>query len=111
MATTTPTMDLSPIGRPETIQPSATMVQVFRWPTTVLDTAPVCAMMKNCDMLIKEANKPDLDIVSTRYDEGYCLQETLDSEGDDQPHTSNIMSQRDTGTCPNSGKVSTNGIT
>ncbi|MBE3050281.1 hypothetical protein IMZ48_48850 [Candidatus Bathyarchaeota archaeon] len=59
MATTTPIMDLSPIGRPDTNQPRATMVQVFRWPTTVLDTAPVCAMMKNCEMLIRQANRPD----------------------------------------------------
>lgn len=60
MATTTPKMDLSPMGRPETNQPRATMVQVFRWPTTVLDTAPVCAMMKNWEMLMREAKKPDL---------------------------------------------------
>lgn len=59
MATMTPKMDLSPMGRPETSQPSATMVQVFRWPTTVLETAPVCAMMKNWEMLIREANRPD----------------------------------------------------
>ena len=59
MATMTPTMDLSPMGRPETNQPRATMVQVFRWPTTVLDTAPVCAMMKNWEMLIREAKRPD----------------------------------------------------
>jgi hypothetical protein len=29
------------------------------WPTTVLDTGPVCAMMKNCDMLMMQANIPD----------------------------------------------------
>lgn len=59
MATTTPKMDLSAMGRPETNQPRATMVQVFRWPTTVLETAPVCAMMKNWEMLMREAKKPD----------------------------------------------------
>lgn len=47
------------MGRPETNQPRATMVQVFRWPTTVLETAPVCAMMKNWEMLMREAKKPD----------------------------------------------------
>ena len=44
---------------PETNQPRATMVQVFKWPTTVLDTAPVCAMMKNWEMLMREAKRPD----------------------------------------------------
>jgi hypothetical protein len=52
-------MDLSPMARPETIQPSDTMVHVLTWPTTVLETGPVWATMKNCEMLIREANAPD----------------------------------------------------
>ena len=59
MAMKTPTMDLSPIARPDTIQPRATMVHVFRWPTTVLETGPVWAIMKNCEMLMSEAKAPD----------------------------------------------------
>lgn len=59
MATNTPRMDLSPIARPEVIQPSATMVHVLTWPTTVLETGPVCAMMKNCEMLMSAAKPPD----------------------------------------------------
>jgi len=59
IATNTPITDLSPTARPDVIQPSATMVQVFTWPTTVLDTGPVCAMIKNCDMLMMQAKKPD----------------------------------------------------
>ena len=55
----TPITDLSPTARPEVIQPRATIVQVFTWPTTVLETGPVCAMMKNWDMLIMQAKKPD----------------------------------------------------
>jgi hypothetical protein len=35
------------------------MEHVFTWPTTVLDTGPVWAMIKNCDMLIMQANMPD----------------------------------------------------
>tara|TARA_R110002060_G_scaffold10433_3_gene15507 strand:- start:990 stop:1181 length:192 start_codon:yes stop_codon:yes gene_type:complete len=59
MAMKTPTMDLSPTARPEVIQPSATMEQVLTCPTTVLDTGPVWAMMKNWEILITQANKPD----------------------------------------------------
>jgi hypothetical protein len=51
--------DLSLTARPEVIHPRATMEHVFTWPTTVLDTGPVCAMMKNWDMLITQAKKPD----------------------------------------------------
>jgi hypothetical protein len=54
-----PITDLSAAPRPETAQPSATIVQVFTWPTTVLDTGPVCAMMKNWDMLMVQAKRPD----------------------------------------------------
>lgn len=55
----TPRTDLSVAGRPEVIQPRETMVHVFTWPTTVLDTGPVWAMMKNWDMLIMQAQRPD----------------------------------------------------
>ena len=55
----TPRTDLSPTERPEVAQPSAMMVQVLRWPTTVLDTGPVWAMMKNWEMLISDAKPPD----------------------------------------------------
>lgn len=54
----TPMILLSPIARPLVIQPSATIEQVFTCPTTVLDTGPVCAIIKNCDILIREANPP-----------------------------------------------------
>jgi hypothetical protein len=56
MAIKTPITDLSPTARPDVSQPKATMEQVF---TTVLDTGPVCAMMKNWDILIMQANMPD----------------------------------------------------
>ena len=59
MAMKTPITDLSPTARPDVIQPRATIEQVFTWPTTVLDTGPVCAIMKNWDMLIKHAKMPD----------------------------------------------------
>lgn len=59
MAMKTPITDLSPTARPEVIQPRATMEQVFTCPTTVLETGPVWAMMKNWDMLIMQAKKPD----------------------------------------------------
>jgi hypothetical protein len=59
MATKTPITDLSPTARPDVTQPRATMEQVLTWPTTVLDTGPVCAMMKNWDMFIMQANNPD----------------------------------------------------
>src|SRR3569833_466631 len=58
-ATKTPRTDLSPIALPDVAHPKATMVHVLTWPTTVLDTGPVCAMMKNCEMLIRDANSPD----------------------------------------------------
>lgn len=35
------------------------MVQVLTWPTTVLETGPVCAMMKNWEMLMSAAKQPD----------------------------------------------------
>lgn len=60
MARKTPTRALSPVARPDMIQPMHTMVQVLTCPTTVLDTGPVWATMKNCDMLIREAKSPDL---------------------------------------------------
>lgn len=47
MAIRTPMTDLSPMARPDIIQPRPTIVQVLTWPTTVLDTGPVWAMMKN----------------------------------------------------------------
>jgi hypothetical protein len=50
---------LSPTARPDVTQPRATMEHVFTWPTTVLETGPVCAMMKNCDMLMMQAKNPD----------------------------------------------------
>lgn len=56
---TTPSTDLSATARPEESQPRATMVHVFTWPTTVLDTGPVWAMIKNWDILIMQAQKPD----------------------------------------------------
>ena len=59
MATNTPRTDLSPTARPDVSQPRATIEQVLTWPTTVLDTGPVCAMMKNWDMLIMQAKKAD----------------------------------------------------
>ncbi len=59
MAMKTPTTDLSPTARPDVTQPRATMEHVFTWPTTVLETGPVCAMMKNCDMLMMQAKNPD----------------------------------------------------
>ena len=59
MATKTPITDLSPTARPDVTQPKATMEHVLTWPTTVLDTGPVCAMIKNCDMLMMQANIPD----------------------------------------------------
>jgi hypothetical protein len=55
----TPSTDLSAAVRPEMAHPRATIVHVFTWPTTVLDTGPVWAIMKNWDMLIKQAQKPD----------------------------------------------------
>lgn len=60
-AINTPRTDLSPTARPEEAQPRATMVHVLTCPTTVLETGPVCAMMKNCDMFIKDAKTPDLE--------------------------------------------------
>ena len=60
-AINTPMTDLSPTDLPDVAQPSATIVQVFRCPTTVLDTGPVWATMKNCEILIKDANRPDWD--------------------------------------------------
>lgn len=54
--------DLSPIARPDVSHPSATIVHVLTWPTTVLETGPVCAMMKNCEMLISAAKPPDCKI-------------------------------------------------
>jgi hypothetical protein len=59
MAIKTPITDLSPTARPDVSQPKATMEQVFTCPTTVLETGPVCAMMKNWDILIMQANMPD----------------------------------------------------
>ena len=59
MATKTPITDLSPTARPDVTQPKATIEQVFTCPTTVLDTGPVWAIMKNCDMLIMHAKNPD----------------------------------------------------
>jgi hypothetical protein len=59
IATKTPNTALSPTARPEVIQPRATIEHVFTWPTTVLDTGPVWAIMKNCDILIMHANSPD----------------------------------------------------
>jgi hypothetical protein len=59
IATKTPMIDLSPTARPEVIQPIATMEHVLTWPTTVLDTGPVWAMMKNWDILIMQAKNPD----------------------------------------------------
>lgn len=59
MAVNTPRIDLSAMARPEVIQPSATMVHVLTWPTTVLETGPVWAMMKNWEMLMSAAKPPD----------------------------------------------------
>lgn len=61
-AINTPTTDLSPTVLPDVAQPSATIVQVFKCPTTVLETGPVCAIMKNWEILIKLANRPDYDL-------------------------------------------------
>jgi hypothetical protein len=67
-AISTPKMLLSATARPLAIQPRATMEQVLRWPTTVLETGPVCATMKNWDRLIREAKHPDCDgLVRTCY--------------------------------------------
>lgn len=63
----TPTTDLSPTDLPDVAQPSATIVQVFKWPTTVLDTGPVCAMMKNWEILIKLAKKPDYELLAKKW--------------------------------------------
>lgn len=59
IAIMTPRTDLSPMARPDVAQPRATMEHVLTWPTTVLDTGPVWAMMKNWEMLISEAKPPD----------------------------------------------------
>lgn len=66
-ATNTPSTDLSPMARPETSQPRPTMVHVLTCPTTVLETGPVWAMMKNCEMLMREAKRPDWRVLA------YCL--------------------------------------
>lgn len=55
----TPITDLSATARPEESQPRVTMVHDFTWPTTVLETGPVWAMIKNWDILIIQAQKPD----------------------------------------------------
>jgi len=83
IAIRTPTILLSPTARPLVSQPNATIEQVLRCPTTVLDTGPVCAMMKNCDMLMREANMPLIIIMIHRF----------------------------TGTCDHTGNVSTKGMT
>jgi hypothetical protein len=59
IAINTPRTDLSPMALPEVAQPRATIVQVLTWPTTVLETGPVWAMMKNWEMLMRDAKKPD----------------------------------------------------
>lgn len=59
IATITPSTDLSPMARPEVAQPRATMEHVLTWPTTVLETGPVWAIMKNWEMLMSEAKPPD----------------------------------------------------
>lgn len=64
IAIKTPTKALSPSARPDMIHPIATIEQVFTWPTTVLETGPVCAMIKNWEMLIKQAKNPDFMRVS-----------------------------------------------
>ncbi len=64
MAMSTPTTLLSPTARPDVIQPRATIEHVLTWPTTVEETGPVWAMMKNWDMLIMQAKKPDCFEVS-----------------------------------------------
>lgn len=45
MAINTPIIAVSPTDLPDVAQPTATMVQVFTWPTTVLETGPVWATM------------------------------------------------------------------
>lgn len=59
MAMKTPKTLLSPTLLPDVIHPRATIEQVLRCPTTVDETGPVCAMMKNCDMLMSAAKSPD----------------------------------------------------
>lgn len=59
MAIITPSTDLSPMARPDVAQPRATIEHVLTCPTTVLDTGPVWAIMKNWEMLISEAKPPD----------------------------------------------------
>jgi hypothetical protein len=58
IAIITPRILLSPTPRPLAIHPRATIEHVFKCPTTVLDTGPVWAMMKNCDMLMRQAKNP-----------------------------------------------------
>ena len=63
------------------------MVQVLTWPTTVLETGPVWAMMKNWEMLMSEAKAPDYGHVSS-----VLVQRVVGIN-----HTIRIMTQRDTG--------------
>jgi hypothetical protein len=61
-ATKTPITAISPTDLPDVAQPMATMVHVLRWPTTVLETGPVFATMKNWEMLMREAKTPDYSV-------------------------------------------------
>lgn len=58
IAMKTPRMLLSPTVRPLVIQPRATIEHVLTCPTTVLETGPVWATIKNCDKLMREAKAP-----------------------------------------------------
>lgn len=102
-ATKTPMADLSRTALPELSQPRATIEQVFTCPTTVLETGPVCAMMKNCDMLIMNAKNPDYRRVSTILNSSKCQ-----SLGN---CTIKIRIHFGTATSVQIGKVSTNGMT
>lgn len=54
-----PRTHMSATARPEESQPRTTMMHVLLWPTTVLETGPDCAMMKNWETLMRTARAPD----------------------------------------------------
>ncbi len=122
MAIKTPIILLSPTARPLVIQPSATIEQVFKCPTTVLDTGPVCAMMKNCDILIRHAKNPLCSdrllayaILSAFDTEGQQdspgIATPIQGEGNDSLLTIIIIIQRFKGTSAHTGNVSMKGMT
>jgi hypothetical protein len=61
-----PIRDMSVTTRPENDQLRTTIVHVLLWPTTVLATGPVCAIIKNWEILINMAKIPDYKEISFR---------------------------------------------